>query len=331
MTPTTKPCDHCGKACAKRYAVIRHEPWPVIRHEPWPPPVEIMVGPECAKLFPKSRPSDRIRDLAKKATAKSKAPKVLLAKAWTGQDSTGWWMSEKLDGIRAIWDGKRLISRLGNEFHAPTFFKAALPAHVQLDGELFVGRGRFPETVSIVKSHEDKGWSKIQFRVFDFYAPPGNPESMIPFETRQVKLKAVVRHAGSKHLRYVKQTVCKSPTHLKKTMDKYVKMGAEGLMLREPGSHYVGRRSGTLLKVKRFHDAEGKVVGHEQGKGRLKGLMGALIVERNGKRFNVGTGFTDARRRHPPKIGSKITFRYQEMTERGVPRFPSFVAERNYE
>jgi DNA ligase-1 len=289
----------------------------------------MMVGPECAKLFPKSKSSDRIRDLAKRRAPQP--PRALLAKTWTDQDPTGWHFSEKLDGVRAIWDGKRLISRLGNEFHAPAFFRNALPANEKLDGELFVGRGLFPETVSIVKSHEDKGWSKIKYRVFDFYAPPGNAHSATPFEQRQAKLKIVVRRAKSKHLQHVKQTRCKGPAHLKKAMDQYVKAGAEGLMLREPGSHYVGRRSGTLLKVKRFHDTEGKVVGYEPGKGRLKGLMGALIVERNGKRFNVGTGFTDEQRRHPPKPGTKITFRYQEMTERGVPRFPSFVAARNYE
>ena len=76
----------------------------------------------------------------------------MLAKNW---DKTmrpdGWWMSEKLDGVRAIWDGEHFRSRGGNIFHAPAWFKAGLPA-LPLDGELFVGRGKFNDAVSIVWS-----------------------------------------------------------------------------------------------------------------------------------------------------------------------------------
>lgn len=308
-------CDHCGKDCIRRHAVVIDG-------------AVVMVGSACARRFPRAKPSDLIQSLDR--SVKSGKPRVLLAKKWTDQDPTGWWVSEKLDGVRALWDGRRLISRLGNEFHAPEWFKKELPSD-RLDGELFVGRGRFPETISIVKSFDDKGWSKITYRVFDFHAP----DDPRPFEERQAALKAVVERTQSKHLQYVKQTKCKSAAHLKRAMDRFVKLGAEGLMLREPGSRYEPRRSSTLLKVKRFHDAEGKVVGYDPGKGRLRGLMGALVLEhgRGDKRvrFKVGSGFTDAQRRNPPKIGSKVTFRYQEMTRRGVPRFPSFVAARDYE
>jgi DNA ligase-1 len=97
-------------------------------------------------------------------------------------------------------------------------------------------------------------------------------------------------------------------------------------MLREPGSSYVAGRSTTLLKVKTFHDAEARVIGHQPGNGRHQGRLGALLVElANGTQFAVGTGFTDRQREHPPTVGATITFRYQELTDRGVPRFPSFV------
>jgi len=105
--------------------------------------------------------------------------------------------------------------------------------------------------------------------------------------------------------------------------------GGEGLMLRQPGSLYVAGRSATLLKVKNFQDAEARVLGHEPGAGRHKGRLGALLVELpNGKRFSVGTGFSDAERENPPPIGSVINFRYQELSEGGVPRFPSYVGVR---
>jgi DNA ligase-1 len=100
-------------------------------------------------------------------------------------------------------------------------------------------------------------------------------------------------------------------------------------MMRQPGSRYEIGRSATLLKVKTFHDAEARVLKHEPGAGRHKGRLGALLVElADGTRFSVGTGFSDAEREHPPAVGSVITFRYQELSEAGVPRFPSFVAVR---
>jgi DNA ligase-1 len=101
-------------------------------------------------------------------------------------------------------------------------------------------------------------------------------------------------------------------------------------MLRQPGSKYEIGRSATLLKVKTFHDAEARVVEHQAGAGRHKGRLGALGVElADGTRFSVGTGFSDAQRDNPPPIGSTITFRYQELSDRGVPRFPSFVRVRS--
>lgn len=100
-------------------------------------------------------------------------------------------------------------------------------------------------------------------------------------------------------------------------------------MLRQPASAYESGRSTTLLKVKTFHDAEARVVEHLAGAGRHKGRLGALLVELpNGTRFSVGTGFSDAQRGSPPPIGSTITFRYQELTDGGVPRFPTFVRAR---
>ena len=97
-------------------------------------------------------------------------------------------------------------------------------------------------------------------------------------------------------------------------------------MLRRAGSRYEGGRSATLLKVKSFHDAEARVLKHQEGAGRHKGRLGALLVEMaDGTTFAVGTGFSDAERDDPPPVGSLITFRYQELSEGGVPRFPSYV------
>ena len=100
-------------------------------------------------------------------------------------------------------------------------------------------------------------------------------------------------------------------------------------MLRQPGSKYEAGRSSTLLKCKRFHDAEARVIGHEPGRGRHKGRLGALLVEMpNGVQFEIGTGFTDSQRDHPAPLGSTVSFKYQELTDRGAPRFASFAGIR---
>jgi DNA ligase-1 len=81
--------------------------------------------------------------------------------------------------------------------------------------------------------------------------------------------------------------------------------------------------------VKTFKDAEAVVVGHQDGAGKHKGRLGALLVRlADGTEFAVGTGFSAKGRGAPPPVGATITFRFQEPSEAGVPRFPSYVGER---
>eukprot|EP01062_Namystynia_karyoxenos_P029064 TRINITY_DN21909_c0_g1_i1.p1 TRINITY_DN21909_c0_g1~~TRINITY_DN21909_c0_g1_i1.p1 ORF type:complete len:697 (+),score=140.25 TRINITY_DN21909_c0_g1_i1:69-2159(+) len=238
-------------------------------------------------------------------------------------DPTGWWVSEKLDGVRAYWDGTRFLSRNGNEFTAPPHFTSGLPKH-PVDGELFGGRGMFQSTVSIVKSSAaHKGWDGLTYEVFDI------PDFSGPWEARLAEMKRLFPPGRSKFVHLVEQNRCEGPAQLERYMDTIIGLKGEGAMLRQPGSHYIRSRSSTLLKVKRFVDTEAIVRAHDAGKGKNTGQLGALVCElRNGKRFNVGTGFTDAMRRKPPKVGAIITVKYQELTVGGVPRFPVFVGER---
>lgn len=258
------------------------------------------------------------------STATRKAPKLLLAETWDADiDVTGWWLSEKLDGVRALWDGRQFLSRQGNVFHAPAWFTASLP-EASLDGELWLARKAFQRTVSIVRRHDGTDlWREVRFLVFDA------PAVAEPFEKRQAYLYDSFAHRQPAYAELLVQERCRSAVHLEAELDRVGALGGEGLMLRQPDSQYVAGRSGTLLKVKRFHDAEGRVVAHLPGAGRHHGRLGAVLVELpNGTTFSVGTGFTDAQRECPPAIGSVITFRYQELTDRGVPRFPSFVRTR---
>ncbi len=99
-------------------------------------------------------------------------------------------------------------------------------------------------------------------------------------------------------------------------------------MLRDPNSKYEQRRSDKLLKVKKFDDAEARVIGIEPGTGRLTGLMGAIRVkEDSGIEFKIGSGFNDEQRSRPPKIGTKVTFKFMGRTKGGCPRFPIYLRE----
>ena len=258
-----------------------------------------------------------------KAAAEGKAPPILLAHKWENHDPTGWWMSEKLDGIRAYWDGEAFISRLGNRFFAPAWFTADLPADT-LDGELWVGRKQFQRTTSIVRSGaQSDEWKQVTYVVFDA------PEAKGGFEQRIAHIEKVMTRAAPPHARWLEHVKCKGIDHLKDELTRVESLGGEGLMLRQPNSKYAIGRSNTLLKVKTFHDAEATVIDHAAGTGKHKGRLGALVCKlSDGTTFNVGTGFSDAEREDPPEIGAVITFRYQELSNDGVPRFPSYVGER---
>ena len=191
---------------------------------------------------------------AKAASSKKDGPPLLLAEAWDNTtDLTDWWMSEKLDGVRAYWDGQRLLSRQGNEFLAPDWFLARLPS-TPLDGELWIDRKKFQRTVSIVR-RQDRGpaWKEVRYLVFD---APSMSES---YEGRLAHLEDLLRdtHASVQLLGVQR---CESSEHLSRELARIEAIGGEGLMLREPGSQYVVGRSSTLLKVKQFHDAEATVI-----------------------------------------------------------------------
>lgn len=258
------------------------------------------------------------------AEANSKAPQLLLAESWDNTtDPTSWHLSEKLDGVRAWWTSTCFQSRQGNTFRAPAWFIAGLPK-LPLDGELWLARKAFQRTVSIVRRHDEPdSWHEIQFRIFDAPLVDG------PFEDRMEHLGELFSGLGHQHASILPQTRCRGIEHLRDELDRITSVGGEGLMLRQPGSRYEAGRSATLLKVKRFQDAEARVMGHQPGRGRHKGRLGALLVALpDGTEFAVGTGFSDAERENPPPVGSTITFRYQELSDGCVPRFPSFVRVR---
>jgi DNA ligase-1 len=277
-----------------------------------------------ARQDPTARAPGATTRPAPKPTAPKNKPPVMLAEIWDGKsDPTGWWASEKFDGVRAWWDGKQFLSRDGNVFDAPAWFKAQMPRTV-LDGELFMGRGMLSATVSVVRSESDKGWKSLTFRAFDAPDAPG------AFEQRLVALHTEVQLASCPWLRAVDQTPVKSVAHLREMLAAIEAEDGEGLIIRRPGSEYPrGIRSKDCLKVVTVHTTEAVVIGHTDGQGNRDGGTGALVCRLpNGVEFKVGTGLKTSHVRKPPPIGTTITVGYKRLTENGKPRDPRFIRVR---
>jgi DNA ligase-1 len=203
------------------------------------------------------------------------APPLLLAESWDGAvDLTGWFMSEKLDGVRAYWSGKgEFLSRQGNPFHVPEWFTAGLP-QLPLDGEFWIDRKMFQRTVGIVRRQDKTDLWKVRFLIFDA------PEAGLGFEHRLDEVERLVRAYQPPYARALEHTECIDADHLRRELARVEAFGGEGLMFRQPGSQYEAGRSSTLLKVESFADAEAVVVGHEPGKGPARSAAGGVAQRR---------------------------------------------------
>ena len=249
-------------------------------------------------------------------------PLMLAREAPDDVDPAGFLVSEKLDGVRAVWDGGRLRFRSGRPVPAPAWFVARLPDE-PLDGELWLGRGRFEALSGLVRRAEpdDAGWRSLRYACFD---QPGLPGA---FAARAARLAALARESGA--FEAVEQRRVGSAAELRRWLREVVDGGGEGLVLHHAESAWRPGRSGALLKLKPAHDAEAVVVGHLGGRGRLDGMLGALRVRRaDGAEFLIGTGFSDAQRAAPPALGSVVSYTHRGTTAGGLPRFASFVRVR---
>jgi len=252
-------------------------------------------------------------------------PSVMLAgDAAPGMDPRGWLVSEKLDGVRALWDGRQLRTRSGLAIAAPPWVTRGLPA-LALDGELWLGRGQFQAVSGQVRrlQPDPAAWRALRYMVFDL------PGAMGPFADRAARLRQIVRAADTPSLAAVPQYTLADARALQQRLDAVLQAGGEGLMLHRADALWTPGRSDALRKLKPLLDAEAVVIGHEPGQGRHAGRLGALRVQAaDGRVFRLGTGLRDAERDHPPAIGQTVTYSYRGLTGSGLPRFASFVRMR---
>jgi len=233
-------------------------------------------------------------------------------------------VSEKYDGARAIWDGKVLRFRSGRLVNAPAWFIGKLPAQA-LDGELWLGRGKFDLLSGIVRKTEplDDEWWQLKYMIFEL------PEAAGTFSERAQRIREIAAKTNWPQLVAVEQFRVADRVGLRRKLDEVVRAGGEGLMLHLADAPYVTGRSDVLIKLKPLQDTEAVILEHVPGKGKYRGVMGALRVRsHDGKSFLIGTGFTDQVRKNPPPVGTTITYTYRGLTPTGLPRFASYLRVR---
>lgn len=239
-------------------------------------------------------------------------------------DINHYYVSEKLDGIRGYWDGKQLLTRQGNVIYSPAWFTQGWPT-VPLDGELWLNRNQFQPLLSCVSKHSAEEnqsiscWQQVRFMLFDL---PSHPAS---FNERVDAMQQLVKQTSSPYLDMISQVKLASLKELEKKLNNIIALKGEGLMLHLASAHYKTGRTTALMKLKKHQDAEAIVIGYSQGKGKYKNLLGAINVKTtDGIIFKIGSGFSDYQRANPPPIGTTITFKYNGLTQAGVPRFARF-------
>ncbi len=271
-------------------------------------------------------------------TAKKAKFELLKLSEYKGQNVGGWLASEKLDGVRAYWDGRSLLSRNGKILAAPEGWSAHFPPFA-LDGELYTARGEFEKIQSTVmdKTPNVTAWSEIKFYVFDV------PEASGGLLERLGELEKFILQnpQAGQNLKIIKQVKVKDNAEFEAFAEAVIAKGGEGAVVREPNAPYERKRSKNALKYKKFKDAECEVTAINAGTGKYAGLMGSVTCKTlsaagsnpdeqipRGVKFKVGSGFSDEDRANPPKIGSIITYKYQNLTAKGLPRFPIFLRVR---
>lgn len=280
---------------------------------------------------------------------------VLLAQAYKPVNLANFFISEKLDGVRAVWDGgvsrglsvkdvryanmekddrdhicTGLWSRKGKVIHAPDWFLDALPVGRLLDGELWNGYNQFQNIVSIVRRlTPDERWESIFYHVWDspsydnwickgYWGREKETRFKVPDSTHPLTRFESVRISGNGVVIPVPQFTVKNEQELEERAQRVYDKGGEGLILRAKHSLWVPKRSKSMLKYKDVQDAEATIVGMTKGEGKYADTMGALIVNWNDKTFKIGTGFNDQERRSF-NVGDNIRFKYRRLSDNGTP------------
>ncbi|MBL8762316.1 MAG: DNA ligase [Phycisphaerae bacterium] len=239
----------------------------------------------------------------------------------------GMLFSEKLDGVRALWTGRELLTRAGNRIAAPAWWIDGLPTRHRFDGELWIGRGRFDHVSGVVRRKlGGPEWSAVAFMVFDAPDAAGGLGLRLAFARRAIGLAT--------HARVIDHAECSGPDQLRRQLARVISVGGEGIMLRSASASWRPGRSAAWLKVKPRDESDGVVIGHvwrPRGTGpELVRALRCTVDDGTGTPIgvDVGTGLSELQRLRPPAVGCLVRIVHAGRTPAGVPRHPVFAGVR---
>ncbi len=244
----------------------------------------------------------------------------------------GYLMSEKLDGIRGIWEAGKFKTRQDNPIHTPSYFTYNFPSF-KLDGELWITRAKFDEVSALIRSDnlDSSLWKSVTYNVFD--VPNACEEFKLTPCTLSNRLKVLERYLQQNpnpYIKIIKQIPIKDQEYLKEFYKDIIFNKGEGVVIRKDLAPYEKGRSKNALKLKPYEDAECKVIAYTEGKGKFQGKIGALLCQMpNDRVIKIGSGLKDKDRENPPKIGSIVTYKFNGLTKNSLPRFPVFLRIRD--
>ena len=283
------------------------------------------------------------------ALAQNYEPK--LASFGEDADET-WYASRKLDGVRclAVLDEHgecKLYSRMGKEFTTLDKIKEAIEStclfNVVFDGEICLmdedGNEDFQSVMKQLRRKDHQIENPV-YMMFDMLRKDDfdKGKSTELLSERLHKLRSVTdgSHAQSipwemkeidttDTLRYLEQYVITDGRHFDTWGQMATDNNWEGFMLRKDVG-YEGKRSKNLLKVKKFHDAEYKVVMSDlgkmsvvrEGKEKQETMLAQVWIEHKGYLVKVGSGFSQEQRiKYTTEdiVGKTITVQYFEETK----------------
>ena len=271
----------------------------------------------------------RAKTMWKNANTKATAILPMLANKWEDRKkyiSQPFYVQPKLDGVRLLVSKDGGISRTGKIIPGTEILGKGLKEGQYVDGEAFDPNLTFEELTSTFKTDP----LKLKFHVFDYFDM--NALDMT-FEQRWEAVKSL----KNKHYEYVKTTLVMLREHIPAVHAQHVKEGHEGTMIRDMNSVYeVGQRSNYLLKHKDFQTEEYEIIGATTGHGRDANCVVWICKTEEGNVFNARPEGTleDREYKYANKerfIGKMLTVRFQNLTDKNVPRFPVGVAIRDYE
>lgn len=240
----------------------------------------------------------------------------------------GYLMSEKLDGVRGIWEAGKFKTRQDNPIHTPSYFTYNFPSF-KLDGELWIARAKFDEVSALIRSDslDSSLWKSVTYNVFD--VPNACEEFKLAPCTLSNRLKVLERYLQQNpnpYIKIIKQIPIKDQEHLKEFYKDIIFNKGEGVVIRKDFAPYEKGRSKNALKLKPYEDAECKVIAYTEGKGKFQGKIDALLCQMpNDRVIKIGSGLKDKDRENPPKIGSIVTYKFNGLTKNSLPRFPVFL------